>query len=171
MIFNEQEIKFLKLNAKWVEDNKRVVIREEVIKELHIDGDTYEVLVQTMLHEEAIRIDPNMLNMRDGRFASFRPLAKAVELVREIEAAENIKSKPPEILQKILWIIKYGIKYWWLVLLAVLILLLLYILPRINLFSKDHQNIRPKAETSSDSSNAIITSGPNSPVTVHYRAE
>ena len=164
MIFNQQEIKFLKLIAKCFNENKRV-IRDEVIKELCIDDGTFEVLVQEMLSEIAVeKID----NMRAKKYAELKPLARAVELVREIEAADNIKPKPPEIIQKILWIKMYGRKYWLLVFLMVLLSLLLYIFPKLNLFSKDHQNIYPRAETSGDSSPAIITSGPNSPVTLHY---
>ncbi len=42
----------------------------------------------------------------------------------------QIEPKPPEILQKILWILKYGRKHWWLILLAILLMLFLIILPR-----------------------------------------
>ncbi len=84
MIFNEQEIKFLKLIAKWFEENKHTVTREEAIKESRVKGDIYEVLVQKMLHEGAI--DKIESNSRDERYAQFTPLARAVELLREIEA-------------------------------------------------------------------------------------
>ncbi len=166
MTFNEQEIKFLKLIAEWFEKNKIFVKREEAIKKSHIDGDTYEVLVRKMLHLGAIeKIESNM---RGKKCAAFRTSPRAVELVREIESADNIKPKPPEMIQKILWIKMFGRKYWLLVFLMVLLFLILYLLPKLNLFGKDHQNVHPKAETSGDSSPAIITSGPNSPVTVHY---
>jgi len=46
-----------------------------------------------------------------------------------------IQPKPPEIFQKILWIQKYGIKHWKLVSLAILIVLCIWILSKINLFS------------------------------------
>jgi len=92
----------------------------------------------------------------------------------EIEPEDKAKQegilipKPPEILQKVLWVLKYGGKHWWLISLTVLILFFLYILTSLNLFSRGHQNIHPEAKTSGDSSPAIITSGPNSPVMVHY---
>jgi hypothetical protein len=83
-----------------------------------------------------------------------------------------LEPKPPEILQKILWVLKYGRRYWLLMLLAVFILLIssgfifkIFILPKFNLPSKEHQNIEFK--TSGDSSPAIITSGPNSPVNIY----
>jgi len=89
MRFNEQEIKFLKLIAKCFKENKRV-IRDEVIKELRIDDDTYEVLVQEMLNEVAVeKVD----NMRAKKYAELKPLARAVELVREIEAPVDIVEK------------------------------------------------------------------------------
>lgn len=46
-----------------------------------------------------------------------------------------IQPKPPEILQKILWILKYGRRHWKLVSLAILIVLCIWILSKINLFS------------------------------------
>ena len=46
-----------------------------------------------------------------------------------------IQLKPPEIFQKILWIKKYGRKHWKLVSLAILIVLCIWILSKINLFS------------------------------------
>ena len=46
-----------------------------------------------------------------------------------------IQPKPPEIFQKILWIQKYGRKHWKLVSLAILIVLCIWILSKINLFS------------------------------------
>jgi len=46
-----------------------------------------------------------------------------------------IQPKPPEIFQKILWIQKYGRKHWKLVTLAILIVLCIWILSKINLFS------------------------------------
>lgn len=48
-----------------------------------------------------------------------------------------LEPKPPEFLQKLLWILKYGKKYWKLILLAILILLAAgYILPKFGLFGK-----------------------------------
>jgi hypothetical protein len=41
-----------------------------------------------------------------------------------------LKPKPPEILQEILWVWKYGRKYWWVILLAILVTLFLTILHR-----------------------------------------
>lgn len=46
-----------------------------------------------------------------------------------------IQPKPPEIFQKILWIQKYGRKHWKLVSFAILIVLCIWILSKINLFS------------------------------------
>ncbi len=46
-----------------------------------------------------------------------------------------IQPKPPEIFQKILWIKKYGRKHWKLVSLAIFIVLCIWILSKINLFS------------------------------------
>lgn len=46
-----------------------------------------------------------------------------------------IQPKPPEIFQKILWIKKYGRKHWKLVSFAILIVLCIWILSKINLFS------------------------------------
>ncbi len=46
-----------------------------------------------------------------------------------------IQPKPPEIFQKILWIQKYGRKHWKLMSLAILIVLCIWILSKINLFS------------------------------------
>jgi len=51
------------------------------------------------------------------------------------EREEMIQPKPPEIFQKILWIKKYGRKHWKLVFLAILIVLCIWILSKINLFS------------------------------------
>ncbi len=65
---------------------------------------------------------------------------------------ETLEPKPPEFLQKLLWILMYGRKYWWLLFLAVLVFSFLYILPRLNLFSKEHENIHPEAKTSGGSS-------------------
>ncbi len=42
----------------------------------------------------------------------------------------QIEPKPPEILQKILWVWKYGRRYWWIILLAIILMLFLKILPR-----------------------------------------
>jgi len=49
-----------------------------------------------------------------------------------------LEPKPPEILQKLLWICKHGRKHWKLILLAIAVLLLtsIFILPRFDLFSK-----------------------------------
>jgi len=82
-----------------------------------------------------------------------------------------LEPKPPEILQKILWVLKYGRRYWWLILLAIFILLIssgfifkIFTLPKFNLPSKEHQNIESK--TSGDSSPAINNvAGPNSHIT------
>jgi len=76
-----------------------------------------------------------------------------------------LEPKPPEFLRNLLWILRYGKKWWWLLFLAALVLLLLYILPKLNL---EYQNIHPEDKTSGDSSPAISTSGPNSPVIVNY---
>jgi choline kinase len=92
-----------------------------------------------------------------------------------------LETKQPEILQKALWLLKYGKYNWQLILLVVFVILIpsLFVLPKIELFSKK-PNVKqietPKPEnkttietkTSGDSSPAIITSGPNSPVTVNY---
>lgn len=51
------------------------------------------------------------------------------------EREGEIEPKPPEIFQKILWILKYGRKHWKLVSLAILIVLFIWILSKINLFS------------------------------------
>ncbi len=82
-----------------------------------------------------------------------------------------LESKPPEFLQKILWVLRYGGKYWWLLVLALLVLFIYCILLRLNPFGMRHQNIHPEAKTSGDSSPAIVSSGPNSPVTVHYNID
>ncbi len=57
-----------------------------------------------------------------------------------------IKPKPPEFLQNLLWILKYGRKHWWLLILAALVLCFLFILPKLNLFSKTNL---PLAESTS----------------------
>lgn len=145
MILNEQEIKFLKLIAERFEKNKIFIERQEVIKELQIDSDTYEVLVRKMLHLCAIeKIESNM---RDGRYAAFRTSPRSVELVREIEAADNIEPKTPEILQKILWILKYGRRHWKLLFVAVFFFLCIWILQKINLFSRIYQNNNSETKT------------------------
>jgi len=64
----------------------------------------------------------------------------------------EIEPKPPKIFQEALWILKYGKKYWWLLFLVALVSLSLYILPRLNLFGSEHQNIHPEAKTSGGSS-------------------
>lgn len=97
MIFNDQEIKFLKLIAKCFNENKRV-IHDEVIKELCIDDGTFEVLVQEMLSEVAVeKID----NMRAKKYAELKPLVRAVELVREIEAQEERMRMPVDIVEQL----------------------------------------------------------------------
>ncbi len=79
-----------------------------------------------------------------------------------------IEPKPPVFLQNAIWILKHGKKYWWLLILAALVLLFWYILPTLNLFGKKNPDTSLEAKTSGDSSPAVITSGPNSPVTVNY---
>lgn len=61
-----------------------------------------------------------------------------------------LEPKPPEILQKALWVLKYGRKYWKLILLVVIIILIssLFVLPKIELFSKN-------TPTNSENSRAI----------------
>lgn len=65
---------------------------------------------------------------------------KAAETEQENKDAKReregmILPKPPEIFQKILWIKKYGRKHWKLVSLAILVVLCIWILSKINLFS------------------------------------
>jgi len=67
-------------------------------------------------------------------------LKKPAETEQENKDAKReregmIQPKPPEIFQKILWIQKYGRKHWKLVSLAILIVLCIWILSKINLFS------------------------------------
>jgi len=83
------------------------------------------------------------------------------------EQEEILEPKPPEFLQNLLWLWKHGVKYWKLILSAVLILLVLkiFVLPKFTLFSKEQQNT--KAKTSGDSSPAVITSGTNGPVSIY----
>jgi len=61
-----------------------------------------------------------------------------------------LEPKPPETLQKALWILKYGRKHWKLILLVVLTILIssLFVLPKIELFSKN-------TTTNSENSRAI----------------
>jgi len=49
-----------------------------------------------------------------------------------------LEPKPPEFLQKLLWIMKYGRRHWKLLLLAILILLIfsIFVLPKFDLFSR-----------------------------------
>jgi hypothetical protein len=58
-----------------------------------------------------------------------------------------IEPKPPEKLQEILWLLKYGRRHWKLVSVAVFIFLCIWILPKINLFSKKHRNINSETKT------------------------
>lgn len=58
-----------------------------------------------------------------------------------------IEPKPPEILQKILWILMYGRRYWKLLSVAVIFFLFIWILPKINQFSKKDLNIKLGTET------------------------
>jgi len=64
----------------------------------------------------------------------------------------KIEPKAPEILQKILWVWKYGRNHWILVSSAILFLLIIWILPKLITFSKGHQNTRLESETSQHSS-------------------
>jgi len=66
-----------------------------------------------------------------------------------------IEAKPPVFLQNLLWILKYGKKWWWLLFIAILVSLPLYILPKLNLFGKKNQNVPLEIETSSTSFPAI----------------
>ena len=89
MKFNKQEIKFIRISATCFKEN-RDVIREEVIKELCIDDETYEVLAKIMIDEGIVE---KIHNMRAKKYTKLKPLAKAVELLREIEAPVDIVDK------------------------------------------------------------------------------
>jgi hypothetical protein len=54
-----------------------------------------------------------------------------------------IEPKPPEILQKALWVLKYGRHYWKLILLVVFVILIssIFVLPKFDLFGNKHQDI------------------------------
>jgi len=55
-----------------------------------------------------------------------------------------LEAKPPEILQELLWIRKHGRKYWKVILLAIVVLLLsgIFVLPKFDLFSKIYSLIK-----------------------------
>jgi HAMP domain-containing protein len=76
----------------------------------------------------------------------------AWEKIATSKKDSSLEAKSPELLQNILWILRYGKKWWWLLLLAAFVLLLLYVLPKLNL---EYQDIPPKAETS------IVSPNPN----------
>lgn len=58
-----------------------------------------------------------------------------------------IEPKPPEILQKTLWILKYGRKYWGLILLAIFLLLIwcIFVWPKFDFFSKFYHPTKKEA--------------------------
>lgn len=60
------------------------------------------------------------------------------KMIMRKEKEGLLEPKPPEFLQKLLWICKYGKRHWKLILLAILILLItsIFVLPKFDLFSK-----------------------------------
>jgi hypothetical protein len=67
--------------------------------------------------------------------------------IKESEEKSVLEPKPPETLQKILWVLKYGRRHWKLLFAAVFLFLCIWILPKINLFSKKHRNINSETKT------------------------
>lgn len=78
----------------------------------------------------------HIVKMARGELATEKPAeTKQENKDAKREREGMIQPKPPEIFQKILWIQKYGRKHWKLVFLAILIVLCIWILSKINLFS------------------------------------
>ncbi len=83
---------------------------------------------------------PMYVQLLDSELTKQTVLKKPAETEQENKYAkrereEMIQPKPPDIFQKILWIQKYGRKHWKLVSFAILILLCIWFLSKINLFS------------------------------------
>jgi len=97
------------------------------------------------------------------------------------EPEEMLKPIPPKLLQNLLWLKIHGKKYWKIIVLAIIILAsFYYVKAKLENNKSAGKHIEtPKietetvkeAQTSGDSSPAIITSGPNSPVTINYESE
>lgn len=97
---NEQEIKCVELIAKWFGENQYFLSRNQAIKEMGVDDDTYDVLMKRMEHIGAIEKVTNVLN-EHGHAFSFSPSANAVEFVREIEAQKKVMAAPVDIIERV----------------------------------------------------------------------
>lgn len=104
--------------AKLVEDLREDNASEARLKKIELLGPTRRLISRFQQIAQNARAETEQEN-KDAK--------------REREGM--IQPKPPEIFQKILWIQKYGRKHWKLMSLAILIVLCIWILSKINLFS------------------------------------
>ncbi|MBA7691426.1 hypothetical protein ES703_99970 [subsurface metagenome] len=95
MIYSEDEKKCIKLVAKWFRENKDFVKREDAIKELRVDNDSYDTLIKMMEHIGAVEAVETVMG-KAGYGVCFRPSAYAEELAREIEVEEVAHKDDPD---------------------------------------------------------------------------
>ena len=83
MELNNKEVEFIHFAAKCFEDNKDRINAQEVMNEMGISREQYEVLVKVM--ENMDIVEDAWSHMRE-RYASFRVTAYAQQLSRELKA-------------------------------------------------------------------------------------
>jgi len=139
------------------EENKKVLTSAPIVMRLHpgtdIDGLEVSLITWPELTECCQRVQHAIHILR--RCIMFDKGITETEQGNKVTKGEQegmIKPIPPEILQKILWVWKYGRNQWKLLSLAIFIILCIWILPKIIPFSKEHQNTRLESEPSQHSS-------------------
>lgn len=94
MKYSEDEIKCIRIIAKWFRENRGFVKREEAIKEFDLDDNKYETLIRMMEHNGIV--EKVNSNMRNGYASSFRPSPHAEQLAREFVDDDVKRNKENE---------------------------------------------------------------------------
>jgi hypothetical protein len=115
-------------------------IRQDVLQEISVVSEkSIDIAIDAL---EAIRKAVAASGGKAGTQAT--PETEHENKVVQENQEGVLEPKPPEFLQKLLWICRYGRRHWKLVLLAILILLFLniFVLPKFDLFSEIYRLIK-----------------------------
>ncbi len=100
MMFNETEIRCIRILAKWFEDSRDMVNKPEAIKAFEISEPEYTPLMRKLKACNAF--DKVLSGPSPTEFAlDFIPGAHCVQLVHEIEAQQLLSQAPPDIVEQL----------------------------------------------------------------------
>ncbi|MBN1126591.1 MAG: hypothetical protein JXA82_16410 [Sedimentisphaerales bacterium] len=115
MHLTDEEIKFIRIIAKLVEENVRFITRTDFIKQFNYTDKEYEVLMKKMEDFGVIEDVSHTLDSNGGYAVSFKPSTLSVEIMREIDH-QIATAEGPDIVDQLIKRFRSNPKTAWLIL-------------------------------------------------------